>query len=134
MKFFASFPLFWPAACALVAVGVIYPIALHLHLFFTIAWFDIFMHFLGGLSVGFGVLALRTRNNPRVSYGQLLFWGILATVAVGLIWEYFELSSGITSWYSAGYIGDNGMDMIMDTTGGLLAVWLSFFSLKISTR
>ena len=126
-------PLFKSFFSVLVLVALLDLIALKLHLFSTIMWFDMVMHFCGGFFIGLSILWVLTWNGKRdFSYGQILFWGVGSALVVGILWEFFELYFGITYLHSSDYIGDNGMDLIMDLSGSLLAVWYSYFKLKNS--
>lgn len=48
--------------------------------------------------------------------------GVVFTILVGLVWEYFELIIGVTDLAAFEYWGDTGMDIVMDTLGSLAAV------------
>ena len=88
-------------------------------------------HFLGGFFIGISALWILTwGGRSGFSYGQLLFWAVGMAFVAGIIWELFELYFGITYLYSPDYWGDNGMDVIMDITGGLFSTWYSFLKLK----
>lgn len=128
-------PLFKTFFTVLFTVGIVDVVALALHLFDTIMWFDMIMHFLGGYFISTAALLILTRNFDRqFSYGELLFWGVGGAVIVGVLWECFELYFGITYFWSRGYWGDNGMDVTMDTFGGLMAVWYAYYKLKHSWK
>ena len=115
----------------LFGVGIMEVITIKLYLFLTIFWFDMIMHFSGGFLVSMFFLWLLTWNNKQVSYGKILLWGVASAVVVGILWEGFELYFGMTSLSSPLYIQDNGMDVIMDTAGGLVSVWYVFIKLKV---
>ena len=125
-------PLFASAFFALLLVGVTNLVGIFFHLFYTINWFDMGMHFLGGFFVAVSTLAILTRHTSNFSYGQLLAWGLVSACILGILWELFELYFHITSLQSPSYIGDNGMDLTMDVFGGLLAVLYSYFKIRTS--
>jgi hypothetical protein len=126
-------PLFRPAFTTLVMVGVVYQLTLYFHLFFIAPSFDMVMHFLGGFLISIGVLAIVSawiRDIGELSYGEILAWGFVSALIVGLAWEYFELSVGITEWSDPRYAGDSGMDIVMDSFGALVAVWFVYYKVK----
>ena len=130
MKDIMKSPLFKPFFIILVLVGALDLVATYLHLFDTIMWFDMIMHFSGGFFISSAVLLIFTRKFDRTfSYGELLLWGLGSAVVIGVLWECFELYFGITYFWSPSYWGDNGMDVTMDTFGGLIAVWYSYYTL-----
>ena len=122
--------LFKTFFCAIVVSGAVYMIDNIFHLFYSIMWFDMVMHFLGGFSVSMFALLILIIKRKNFSYGQMLFWGVTSAFVFGIIWELFELYFGMTYLYSHDYIGDNGMDVTMDVTGGLLAVWYGYYKLR----
>jgi hypothetical protein len=123
--------LFKPFSITLVYVVALDLIAIKLHLFSTIMWFDMIMHSSGGFFIGlFAVWVLTWKGKIDFSYGQLLLIGVGTALIVGVLWELFELYTGITYFFSPDYWGDNGMDIIMDLTGGLVSVWYSYYRLK----
>jgi len=129
-------PLFKSFFVTLLLVGFWNAVAFYFHLFTAINNFDMTFHFLGGFFVVISVLTILTNYKTDFSYGQLLFYGIASAFIIGILWECFELYFGITYWGtgfwpSMAYIADNGMDVTMDVTGGLFAVWYSYFKLKI---
>ena len=123
-------PLFTSAIFAVIFVSAVDLFALKFHLFYAIIWFDMPMHFLGGFLVSILALSILVHNQGHVSYGKLLFWGIISALVIGIMWELFELYFGITYLYSPDYIGDNGMDVTMDLFGGFSAVVYSYFKLR----
>jgi len=123
-------PLFLSAILTTIIVAAIELVSFHFHLFYSIMWFDMIMHFSGGFLVAILALTIITYYKQDLSYGQVLFYGILAAFVIGVLWEIYELYEGITVWGSSSYWGDNGMDVTMDTLGGLVAVWFSYFKLR----
>lgn len=84
--------------------------ALDQYLYWKNVWFDIPMHFLGGLTIGVFAAALVYRFRPW-------FFVLLSTVAfVG--WEVFEYLFGIPK--EANYVFDTSLDLLMDALGALI--------------
>ncbi len=90
----------------------------------TIWWFDMLVHFLGGVFIGFLILYLFPKIR-QLSLKHLLMYVVGGVLLVGIGWEIFE----VIVWYmtnsSANSFSDSISDVICDTFGGLLA--LSFF-------
>jgi hypothetical protein len=125
-KLFKSFLI------TLFGVGIMEVITIKLYLFLTIFWFDMVMHFFGGFLVSMFIVWILTWHGKKVSYGQMLLWGVGGAVVIGVLWECFEVYFGMTSLSSPLYLQDNGMDVVMDTTGGLVAVLYSYIKIRTS--
>jgi len=85
-------------------------------------WFDIVMHFWGGLLIGLGVHALcRLKSVPlRPTLLVVLLTTTLAVVG----WELFEWFTDL--YNPTSYAADTALDVILGFSGGLLAHF--FFS------
>lgn len=80
-------------------------------------WFDIFMHFWGGLLLGLGVHALCRLQRIPV---KPTFFVVIITLATATIsWELFERFTGLYSPIQ--YILDTTLDVLLGFGGGLLA-------------
>ncbi len=110
--------MFW----VLFIVGALNAIAYKLYLFWTVIWFDMVMHFLGGLFIALFFFWVLSLFKSTLSYIEKLMLGVVFTVLVGLVWEYFELIIGVTNLASLEYWGDTGMDIVMDTLGAVLGI------------
>lgn len=110
--------MFW----ILFIVGAMNAIAYKLYLFWTVIWFDMVMHFLGGLFVSLFFFAMLSVLKSKLSYVEKLVLGVVFTVLVGLVWEYYELVIGVTNLADTVYWGDTGMDIVMDTLGSIVGV------------
>lgn len=109
--------LFWTQFALLLVVVALYAVGLYWYLFWRIWWYDMPMHFLGGLWVG-------------LCTGWLLEWFqvprrrditiFLASLAVGVAWEVFEYAVGLTRG-EIGFVFDTAHDLLNDVAGGLLA-------------
>lgn len=102
----------------------LFSIGIEQSLFWKYAWYDTMLHFLGGVSAGFGVVwalsvSIRTRSFV------VAFLGVLA---VGVAWEVFEILIGFPK--EANYAFDTGMDIFMDLIGGMLAIGCSRFVIR----
>ncbi len=117
--------LFKNAFILLVLVGVLNSVAVKLHLYWTLHYFDSLVHFTAGVSVGFAALWFFSRS---VTAKNILLVSFAMTLFVGIIWEIFELYFNIT-YLSDGihYVTDTSFDLVMDCLGALVA---GFYSRK----
>lgn len=80
-------------------------------------WFDIFMHFWGGLLIGLGVHAMTTLKlvplRPTLSLVALAIAGAVVS------WEVFEYYFKLHGTDS--YVSDTALDVALGVVGGLLA-------------
>lgn len=103
----------WLLAAALLCLMLTY---LHteamLHfLYWRYEWFDILMHFLGGLAIGVFLIGFFvTRQRTRL---------IGAFFLLMIAWELFEYVFGLPR--EANYALDTALDIVMDTLGGAVA-------------
>lgn len=110
--------IFWLSSL----VAILHYMALKLFLYWTVAWFDILMHILGGLVIGLIVLFILMNfvgiaflNNKKI----LLFLTISGVLVVGLGWELWEIFLGWTDVLADQV--DTMIDIVMDTIGALFA-------------
>ena len=91
--------------------------------YWSLWWFDIVTHFLGGLWVGGMALWLLTKGSKRSN--TYVYWaGMVAAFLVGVGWEVFEVVTDPLLSSEAGYLSDTICDLFTDTAGGLLAALL----------
>jgi hypothetical protein len=88
-------------------------------LYWTTDWADIVMHTIGGALLCAIVLYAYTLNTKiaSASLGKVL----LLVIFMGIVWEVFELYTGLTYLYDKGYTTDTLGDIFFDTLGGYLA-------------
>ena len=122
--------------------GLIFLIAsLHLaatlfSLYWTLWWFDIILHLLGGIFAGLLVLWLRffsgyIGTSPVPPGKKLIPLVVLGVVGIGVGWEVFERLLGHT-WSVEGYWLDTTVDIVLDLLGGMLA--LGYFTRRFITH
>ena len=105
-------------------LGVAYALGSVLHLFYTLMWFDMVVHCSAGVAIGLLVyMTFEYVSEKPMTYSERLRKGISIVLLIGLLWECYELYFGITSLRSADYFADNGMDVVMDTLGGMIALF-----------
>ncbi|HVU06595.1 MAG TPA: hypothetical protein VHE10_02295 [Candidatus Paceibacterota bacterium] len=123
--------MFWnrflfPMLAALVAVAGLNWIGGAEGYYFTTAWYDWPVHFLGG--VWSGLFLLWIFNLPHM--GRFKRFASLEAVLglvflIGLAWEGYELFFGLTSLYKAGYGFDTFHDLVNDVLGAAAAFCLT---------
>ncbi|TSC71754.1 MAG: hypothetical protein G01um101448_1100 [Parcubacteria group bacterium Gr01-1014_48] len=103
-------------------IAVLHFVALYFHLYWSLWWFDIVMHFLGGAWVAAFTLWYLS-HSLQSTYGKMKGAGVivLATLCVGILWEVYEYFFGISLVGKDAYIVDTTLDIIMDLTGALTA-------------
>ncbi len=107
----------------LILSGVVFilnKVALVHFFYWRFWWYDIMMHFTGGILIGGLILWGILRVRPNISRGSLFLMLVIGTIIVGMGWEVMEYTGGITNG-EAGYAFDTVKDLINDTLGGLLA-------------
>ena len=117
-------PLFKDFFITSVIVAVLHYISLKYYLYWTLPWFDILMHTLGGFLVALFIIFILN------SYGRieelkkhkvfllLLIYGL--TLVVGLTWELWEVFVGFTDTFND--LGDTILDIVMDIIGAAIAI------------
>lgn len=79
-------------------------------LYWIYPWFDVPMHFLGGVSIATFLVALLLHRRPRI-------FSVLFALAL-IAWEVFEYVFGIPR--EANYLFDTALDFLMGALGGIL--------------
>ena len=122
-------------AILVCAIAALHFLAINYYLYWMFWWYDIILHFLGGVFSGLFVLWLRYFSGylgahavptlPRV----FLFVGV-SVLIVGIGWEVFEWVVGET-FRMEGYWKDTIVDVVLDLLGGIAAAGLFQSSHKI---
>lgn len=115
-------------------VGMLHAPAMVFDWYFYFWWYDVIMHFLGGLAAGFGGVAVwhflfsgtSLGKTWRLVVAEALF--VLGWVAlIGIAWEWTEAFVGYRQVTSLGMaqpgLLDTMLDFYFDLLGGLVA-WL----------
>lgn len=111
-------------ALALV-VAFLQFLANELYLYWEFWWFDILMHFLGGAFIASALLWVIRYELPHLlrPFAPPFLTTLFATLAVGVLWEAFEYTTGM--YASVNHPLDTTMDIAMDMAGMLFA-YLAF--------
>jgi hypothetical protein len=115
-----------PALSALIMViAVLHVAAMNYNLYFYLWWFDIVMHFLGGLWCGYFTLYYVSwyETKHAITWTRSRTWvaAVLATLLVGIGWEVYEYVFGFTFTLKSSYRLDTILDLVMDTSGAIVA-------------
>lgn len=103
----------------------------HKFFWYSLIWyFDMIMHFLGGLWVGlFFIYVVSFKKS--ISYGINIFLNIIiATLIIGLLWELYEYYLNIVSGTDF-ILADTISDLLFDLFGSIVAI---LYFLKIIMR
>lgn len=127
-------PLFIFWSLLLVAITMLHLVALELYLYWVYSWFDIMMHFLGGLFIGLSTLWFFLQSGyvrMRQSLRNVILIAGSSIILVGVGWEIFEVLAGIP--IEENFALDTTIDLIMDAIGAFVAGYV-FTKLYITTH
>lgn len=111
----------------IAVIAILHYSAFKFYFYWTVEWFDTFMHFLGGFWVvlffiwfvffsKFIKIDIKQYQNRKI-----FFMSILVVLVVGLLWEVFEVFASLVSVQERGYAFDTSLDLVMDLIGGAMA-------------
>lgn len=102
-----------------VLICILYSLSVSLYFFWTLWWFDIVLHILGGMWVA--LIALwYTRVRVLSSEKKAFAVALIASFGIGVLWEVFEYVTG-TTFAHDNYIFDTLSDLAADIAGGGIA-------------
>ncbi len=110
-------------------------LAMYFYWYSSVWWFDMPMHYLGGLFLGFFVLGLVLhtplgKNERKVTYYDHILFLFAGILAFGLLWEVFEYVIDINTTQNGFNMLDTLSDIMFDCAGGFTFV-LYYLSLHI---
>lgn len=114
-------------------IAVLHTVATVFSLYWTLWWYDMPLHFLGGVFITLlvlwvwflsGYVVAPTATTPAT---RVFLFTVLWLIVIGIGWEAFERALGHT-WSVEGYWLDTGIDIALDIIGG--AVGFLFFRNK----
>lgn len=100
-------------------------LAMEFHWYFSVWYFDIIMHFLGGFFVCLALIWLWKKDGISKKDSVLLIVGVFL---IGILWELFEIYINEFITGNNLDVPDTITDMIMDLIGGIFAI--GYFSKK----
>jgi hypothetical protein len=105
----------------IVVIAILHFLGLFFYLYWRVPEYDRLLHFLGGLWIACVILSLLSKNILSPTRKQYVFIaGILSALVVGILWELFELKTGVTILTDKGYGIDTVGDIISDVVGGIV--------------
>ena len=116
---------FFPSFIVLSAVALLHWIGSDLFFYWTLWWYDVVTHFLGGAWVALAtlwVLEMPFLGSVRPRFSMLSV--ILVTLIVGATWEVYEVFLRFSNVHAAGYVADTLYDLAMDTLGASVVAWV----------
>lgn len=107
-------------------VAALHAAAYEYYFYWSMWWYDIMMHGLGGLLIGLiaaWAITFPLREKLKVSR---FFFIVGVTLFVGILWEVFEYTVGTYANYNSfnSYVFDTMTDIGMDTAGAFVATLL----------
>lgn len=112
-------PLFILAVFKLSLLAVVHNLAMLDFWYWRYPWLDASMHFLAGITIGLFVTWLLLVHRPVMTPTMSLYMTLAATLAIGVLWEFFEVWAGVPR--EANFAFDTKMDIVADVFGGLVA-------------
>jgi len=111
-----------------VLIGFFDFIANKFYFYWTVWWFDVMMHFIGGLLACMLVVLFlntyyKTKNLDKHKNKIIIILGVLI---ISVLWEIYELSIGSTSFADSDYMVDTISDFLMDFIGGFFGYLYSY--------
>jgi len=113
----------------LVLTALLHLIAVRFYLYWNISWFDSVVHFFGGFFVSGLFLYLLDRflaENKNVKFKSVFMF----VLTVSMVWEFFEVSYGITSFNDTNYVAHSFLDIIFGLIGSFFAYRYFLFLIK----
>ena len=126
--------LLWYTVITIWILLVLHLVAMKFHLYWVFDWFDILMHGLGGIVVGFFMAAVLVKIKPflKEHLSLLIFLILAGTVFIGLLWESLEfvLDLYMRTTIHQPSVSDTILDLIMDGVGSLVASVLTVITIQ----
>ncbi len=119
-------PLFITWSLLLLGIAILHIVAIELYLYWLYGWFDIFMHFLGGLFVGLSVLWLFFESGYITLSKHIRTITLVTLISfalIGISWEIFQYSVGLFIGKENAVV-DTSVDLLVGLIGALIARWL----------
>jgi uncharacterized membrane protein YjdF len=105
----------------IILLGLLHFLANWLYLYWTVEWFDVLMHFLGGFAGA--LLVVWFLREGEVSWRKFLI-PLVSVLIAGVAWEIFEYTNNITQ-LTDGYVLDTTKDLFVGVLGAITAVVVS---------
>lgn len=103
-------------------LAVLHVLALQFFLYWKFHWFDMPMHFLGGVVVGLLLYTMRDLGVSLIPAQPRWFVVLLFVLMFAVAWEIYEVLIGIE--IMGDYVKDTLSDLILGALGGLAAYYV----------
>lgn len=100
-------------------IAVLHILAIEQTYYWSLPWYDIMMHFLGGFWLAFFIFWLHSIKPFLSKVGIVSV--LLFVIGVGLLWEGYEIFFKMTFMGDPEYPFDTSLDLVMDMIGGVVA-------------
>lgn len=114
-------PLFRFIFGLIALIAILHILAIELYFYWALWWFDVLIHFLGGLWIGLSVLWFVFLSGYvtrfQLQYTNALILTLLSIIVVAVGWEVFEFF--VENPLEENYVFDTITDLIMGTLGAL---------------
>ena len=112
-----------------IAVYILHTAAIAHHFYFMYWWYDVMMHFLAGIALGFSAywglfrsgIIFKTEKSAKF----IILSVLLPVMVVGVGWEIFEYVNDIAGPTFEGYALDTTNDLLLDACGSVLAALIA---------
>ena len=113
--------LLYISLCLVVLLWGLNAVASAFYLYWTVWWYDVMMHFLGGVTLGCFALYFM----PKISKKTLIAAFSIVMIVSGA-WEVFEYVTDISpAQEGANYAADTTQDLVLDAVGsGLVMLYV----------
>ena len=124
--------IFIRTAAVVFGTFILNSIGVWLSLYSILWWYDIPMHFLGGLFTNLLIISifLRFKKTNNISVINLVIMSLIITLLIGLLWEGYEIFWDIFAGKKHIFI-DSLSDIFFDLAGGVEAVFIYLRHRKI---
>lgn len=118
----------------LVLIAVVNALATFFYWYWRLRWFDMPMHFLGGVWVSGLVIWFRYFSNnllvPPQTFRELCLIGAGVAFLVGLGWEVYELAMSVALGGHINAMRDTLSDLCFDVLGGIFSAGVVWWTIK----
>lgn len=110
--------LFTIACILLLGILLAYASGLVFRFFWSLWWYDVLLHFIGGISLGllFGSLTVVRRDTLR----RVVYKVFTPVLLAAVLWEYVEFQRQV--FFASDYVTDTISDLALGLAGALIAV------------
>jgi hypothetical protein len=116
--------LFKTLARLIVLIFILNYLGSKFHLYVSIWYFDMLMHFLGGLFLGLALIWLLSYKDLSLQlFLKLIFKILLGVLIIGVSWEIFEIIVNNTFAKDLFNTLDTISDIFFDLAGGTFAIF-----------